>query len=286
MNPIESLKVRLNYRIYLTILNAIDKEAYQYEQKKKRGTLSFFDRLQANDLTRPYYAYGMYHGAKQALACGESQITVIEFGVAGGNGLVAMESHAKSIEEELGVTIRIVGFDSGQGMPPPTDYRDLPYIWQEGFFGMDKEKLKARLSRAELRLGPVEQTINEFVNKTYIPPIAFIAFDLDYYSSTVSAFKLLDSSVENFLPRVFCYFDDCIGDDWEIHSEFTGELLAIKEFNEANVYRKIAPIANLRHKRKRPQPWNDVMYSFQIFDHPQFSSRKGKPNQWELELNN
>jgi len=31
---------------------------------------------------------------------------------------------------------------------------------------------------------------------------------------------------------VFCYFDDCIGEACELHSEFTGELLAIKEFNE------------------------------------------------------
>jgi hypothetical protein len=33
-----------------------------------------------------------------------------------------------------------------------------------------------------------------------------------------------------FGPRVYCYLDDIIGDDWGIHCEYVGELLAIKEF--------------------------------------------------------
>ena len=34
-------------------------------------------------------------------------------------------------------------------------------------------------------------------------------------------YDLFRYSDKFFLPRVFCYFDDCIGDDWELHSEFT-----------------------------------------------------------------
>jgi len=52
----------------------------------------------------------------------------VEFGVAGGNGLVAMEDHAKAIERETAVRIRAVGFFSGGGLPAPQTYKDAPFL--------------------------------------------------------------------------------------------------------------------------------------------------------------
>jgi hypothetical protein len=46
----------------------------------------------------------------------------------------ALERAAKEIERTLGVGIDVVGFDSGEGMPEPTDYRDWPHIWGRGFY--------------------------------------------------------------------------------------------------------------------------------------------------------
>ena len=57
-----------------------------------------------------------------------------------------------------------------------------------------------------------------------------MSFDVDYYSSTVDLLRIFDAHEEFLLPRVYCYLDDIIGDDWEIHCEYVGELLAIKEF--------------------------------------------------------
>jgi hypothetical protein len=76
---------------------------------------------------------------------GHSKISVIEFGVAGGNGLVNLEMHVSEIEKLLNVEIDIFGFDTGGGLPPPKDYRDLPYYWKPGYFAMDEEKLRKKL---------------------------------------------------------------------------------------------------------------------------------------------
>src|ERR1700722_8851083 len=40
---------------------------------------------------RPHYAYIMFEGAKLAKSLGHSKISTVEFGVAGGAGLLAME---------------------------------------------------------------------------------------------------------------------------------------------------------------------------------------------------
>jgi hypothetical protein len=147
----------------------------------------------------------------------------------------------------------------------------MPYIWRPGFFKMDVELLKRRLTRAELTLGDVAQTIPQFIAHGAAPPLGFVSFDLDFYWSTMAAFRIFDQAPDRLLPRVFCYFDDCIGDDWELHSRFTGELLAIDDFNAQHVSRKVAPIYGLRNKRRRPAMWNDMMFVMHCFDHPRYN---------------
>jgi hypothetical protein len=48
---------------------------------------------------RPQYAYGVFHAADLAKRLGVSAISVIEFGVAGGLGLLALENIAASISQ-------------------------------------------------------------------------------------------------------------------------------------------------------------------------------------------
>lgn len=228
---------------------------------------SYERKLNYEIMPYPNYAYGTYQAALQAKALGIESISVIEFGVAGGNGLVALENIAQDVEEAVGVKISVYGFDSGEGLPEILDYRDLPYVWQKGFFKIDVELLLARLKKAKLILGDVKDTAKTFAQIENPAPIGFISFDLDYYSSTAEAFQLFDEPNNLFLPRVFCYFDDCIGGDYELHSEFTGELLLIKEFNHKNDKRKLAKINGLRYKRIFESRWNDVMYVLHSFDH-------------------
>ncbi|HEY4699602.1 MAG TPA: hypothetical protein VIH27_04445, partial [Nitrososphaerales archaeon] len=75
----------------------------------------------------------------------------------------------------------------------------------------------------------------------------------------------------NQLPRVFCYFDDLIGDDYALHSEFAGELLAIREFNDQSEYRKLGKINGLSYKRIINQRWWEQVYALHNFKHPLYS---------------
>lgn len=246
--------------------------------------VSFKTKLDLDAFVRPSYAYGTYYAALQAKKLGIAKLSVIEFGVAGGNGLVELERIAAEVEKEVGVEIAVYGFDSGTGMPEAKDYRDLPYVWQEGSFLMNSECLKSRLKKAKLILGDVACTVSGFTSSENPAPIGFISFDLDYYSSTVEAFKLFYAPTKFFLPRVFCYFDDCIGDDWQLDSEFAGESLAIKEFNDKNEMRKIARINGLRYKRFSWELWHELMYVLHIFDHPLYCTHINPKKNWQLPL--
>ena len=233
---------------------------------------SFSLRLACDAVPRPQYAYCIYQAALMAYRLGLSKISVIEFGVAGGNGLIAMEKIAGEVENEVPIKVEIYGFDSGVGLPDPIDYRDLPYGLRSGHFKMEEETLRSVLGRAHLVLGNIKDTVPVFFEKYSPAPIGFVSIDLDYYHSTVDALKIFDTAHENLLPRVFCYFDDIVGPDWELFNEWVGELLAIKEFNEKSAARKIAPIHCLRHKRIIPSQWNDQVYVLHDFEHQHYNS--------------
>jgi len=114
---------------------------------------------------RPHYLLGVLAAAKQALRERVGQISVIEFGVAGGNGLVALQSEAEAVEQATSVKIRVFGFDMGaSGLPPFIgDYHDQPDAWQPGDFPMDEECLRARLApRTTPILGNMRDTVSEF----------------------------------------------------------------------------------------------------------------------------
>jgi hypothetical protein len=218
----------------------------------------------------PQYAYGVYWAAVTATRLGVPRIAAIEFGVGGGRGLLALEQISIEIERALGVGIDVVGFDSGEGMPPARDYRDLPHIWNAGFYKMETGKLRARLVRAQLVLGDVGETVRNWVGAGPRAPLGFVAFDLDYYSSTKAAFGLFERAPH--LPRVYCYFDDVCSNALGCMSEFHGELLAIREFNETHADRKIGKIQMVRIHRPRWEPWQEQMYALHDFAHPQYNT--------------
>lgn len=235
------------------------------------GFLSYEAKLNFRTLTRVPYGFGLLHAARQAKRLGVESISALEFGVAGGNGLAALEEHAGNVKRETGVDIAIYGFDTAAGLPPPEDYRDMPYAWGQGFFPMDRTKLERRLKRAKLVIGDVRDTARQFA-KLAAPPIGFISFDLDYYSSTIGAFEIFKLQRASLMPRVICYFDDVAGGIGIMYNEFTGELLAIQEFNQANQSMKIARVAGLRHSYKMlPALWQEQIYVAHLFDHPRYN---------------
>jgi hypothetical protein len=226
------------------------------------------------DQRRPNYVWGVVQASGLAQVLGIPRISVIEFGVAGGNGLVALQDIVARVEGIFGINIDVYGFDTGAGLPKPSDYRDLPNFFSEGFYPMDAERLHTRLNEAHLKLGQIENTLSDFINSKPAP-VAFVSFDLDLYTSTKHAFALFEADTSLLLPRIYCYFDDILG---FTYSEFTGELLAITEFNTAHEMRKISKINGLNYflpASLSQQRWADQFYLAHIFDHPSYGDYDG-----------
>ncbi len=235
----------------------------------RNSKLSLYEKLMVGALPRPFYSYPAIRASELAAQLGYKEVTWIEFGVASGNGLIAMEQIKAEVEQHLPITVRIVGFDMGSGLPTPVDYRDLPYHWQGGFYEMDVPALKARLKSAELILGPVAETLPTFIeNPPVDAPIGMISFDLDFYSSTAEAFKVFDIPEAAILPRVMCYMDDIIGTS-EWYSDYTGERLAIREFNERNEMRKLSPCYDF--EMFGYERWQEQVMIYHDFNHGRYN---------------
>lgn len=220
----------------------------------------------------PPYAYGVYCAAQLASQLGIGRISAIELGVAGGRGLLALEKIAAEVGQRFGVCIDVIGFDSGEGMPRAVDYRDLPHVWNDGYYKMDVERLRRRLTSAKLVLGDVAETVPDWLADAADAPIGFVAFDLDYYSSTTRALRLFEGDSSTHLPRVHCYFDDIAGPEFACMNDYVGELLAIREFNAAHATRKVCQIRNLRCARRRDEAWYAQIYAFHDFEHPLYTA--------------
>jgi len=212
----------------------------------------------------PAYRFCIDRGAELAVGLGQRGITAIEFGVAGGNGLVAMEEYARDAERRCGISIDVVGFDAGDGLPAPKDYRDLPYRWGRGYYPMDVDKLKRRLTRARLELGSVAETVR---STKWAHPIGAVAIDVDYYSSTVDALTVFDHAPT--LPRVPVYFDDL----W-LATPFTGEWAAITDYNRTHECEKITQTWALA----RGEGWKAQVFEWHRFDHPDYATLLTKIN--------
>ena len=232
----------------------------------RTGVLSYEKRLEYDLVPRPNYGFCIFRAAKLAVALGYPKISIIEFGVAGGNGLLNAEYHAKQIQKVLDIDFEIYGFDSGTGLPPPVDYRDVPYIWGEGFYKMDVPRLEEALDLSKLVIGDLRETSVTFFDRFKPAPIGCVLVDLDYYSSTMEALSLFDGDADNYLPRVHCYFDDLL-------NEFVGAYRAIKDFNEGHSDKKFAQIHGLS-QGKVPHPWGQNIFLFHDFSHSRYNDKE------------
>jgi hypothetical protein len=199
----------------------------------------------------PQYLVGVLHAARYG------SVSVIEFGVGAGHGLLALQRHAWDVERVTRSPIYVYGFDTGSGLPPGTgDYRDHPDVWCPGDFQMDEAALRSRLGpRSSLILGDVAETV---FSQTFEAPIGFVAIDLDLYSSTSAALALFHRNDVQRLVRTALYFDDVT---MECTHRFAGELLAIAEFNAKSDAVKIDRWSGLRHGRPFSEAsWLDGMY--------------------------
>lgn len=204
---------------------------------EERNLIDVFSRRRAfykkyfenGNLPYIHYARAVWAAANQAKGLGIKKFSVIEFGVAGGNGLTALEFHAREIGRIFGIKIEVYGFDTGEGLPEwELDYRNESYKFQKGMYKMDYTKLCERLDQTKLILGDIHTTGQQFW-KMNPAPIGAVMVDVDLYTSTVPILQMLETEYENVLPRIYMYFDDIFRG-----AENIGESLAIKEFNERN----------------------------------------------------
>jgi hypothetical protein len=208
----------------------------------------------------PAYLVGTLAAAEQALSQGLDAVSVIEFGVASGRGLLALEKHAAAVEKETGVRISVFGFDFGTGLPDLLpDYRDHPDHWLPGDFKMtDEAALRRQLgSRTSLILGDIAETGPRFLAEGH-PPIGFASIDVDLYSSARAVLKMFSGPRRRMLRRTVLYFDDIMA--FPYHA-YAGERLAISEFNAANEDVKI----DVWHGIEQARPFPERFWYRQLF---------------------
>jgi hypothetical protein len=83
---------------------------------------------------------------------------------------------------------------------------------------------------------------------------------------------------------VYCYFDDIVGDIDMAINQYTGELLAIREFNGSHEDIKLARVRGLRFLGQVPRLWHEQVFVAHLFAHPDYC-RPIKPEAAQLPLN-
>jgi hypothetical protein len=148
---------------------------------------------------------------------------------------VLAELYAEETERLTGVKIEVYGFDLGTGLPELHGV-DKIEVWRQGDYAMDIAALKNRLRNAKLVLGDIADTARTFFRDYSPAPVGAMFVDVDLYSSAVSVLDMLLEGDEHFLPTVYMWFDDLYSS-----GDYSGEWLAIKEFNVKSANSKIIP---------------------------------------------
>ncbi|WP_435412797.1 hypothetical protein [Psychroserpens mesophilus] len=235
---------------------------------------SFRKKVAYDLVIRPQHAFGLLNAADQAKLRGFNDVTVLEFGVANGAGLMNLIAVADKVTKETGVNIHIYGFDTGEGMPEPLDYRDHPEYYNTGDFPMNKALLEEKIKgKATIIYGSIKEKIDEFKSTiSEKAPIGFVAIDVDYYSSTKDVLDLFKAKATTFLPLTYVYMDDIF---MPHHNEKCGELLAVSEFNQAQSMRQLSYHRFFENQRIfKNANWVKQLYYFHVLDHPYRSELK------------
>jgi hypothetical protein len=230
---------------------------------------------------RPHYECILFEACYEAKKLDYKEVSVLELGVAGGNGIIALEKYKTKMEKIFNIKINIYGFDSGNGLPKPLSVLDPTFLWQEGKYKIDKKKIELN-TNSKIFFGDIRNTIDDFAN--YYPKnIISIFFDLDLYSSTKSFLDQL-FKLEKFLcPRVYCFFDNIFNINHYLN-KFNGELGAINEFNKTSLNMKLACSLDNLNDYKFPLAKN-MLYILHNFNHKDYNKYINE-SESDLEIDN
>ena len=208
---------------YFNLFNKLKYLLYKINENEK----DFLKLVLKGVLPRPQYALGLFLSANIASQLGYKKISVIEFGCWEGEGLLDLEHYSEDIERLFNLKIEIYGFEGGEGLPKPKDYKDRVYQFTAGEMKLSKNSCIKKLKKSKIIYGNFQNTVTNFIEKGNFAPIAALFNDADYFFSTQESLKILCQ--KNKLPKVFLYFDDL-----NFSSSLTGELGAINDFNLNN----------------------------------------------------
>lgn len=244
-------------------------------RRLRYANASYDRQIMAGLVERPFYGYCMYAGAQLARQLDHDAISVLEFGVGDGSGLRNIERHAERIEDELGTSFDVYGFDTGEGPPAPESYKDMPFAYEKDFTAEAYEGYAVSEwdSRATLVLGDVRDTVPRFFDEHDPPPVGCAFFDMNVYTSTRAGLELFTAAPENLMPRIMCHFDTVVSNEVlrAFNNDYVGENAAIHEFNAEHDDRKVAKV-------KYKTPWElgpiepKEIYQFHHFDHPEYGT--------------
>ncbi len=180
-------------------------------------------------LQRPYYYLGLRRALAYSDKLGLDQFSVLEFGVAEGNGILFLQHLLEAMAEDFPTkTVKLYGFDTFSGLPRLDGAKDGTSVWKEGDYPSDFSKLKKLIDPSMTTLVPglFSDTIPQVLSELAAYPPLFVIVDCDLYTSTISIFESLFP--EHMPSLSFWYFDDT---GLNFSSERVGENLAINEFN-------------------------------------------------------
>ena len=199
--------------------------------------------------THPKYGLQLIYALWQAKLCGYQKVTAVEFGVASGRGLSALENYAQDFSSKFDIEVIVQGFDTGRGLPSPQDYRDHPEIWTGGDYS-------ARYTGPVI-YGDIKNTLPQYIENWGDSVLGFVSLDLDLYSSTINAMPIFEMSPDQYLPSVMVHLDDT--NTQLTMNPWCGAELAVNEFNNTHTMRKF---------EQKHHCWNiDNFYVMHVLDH-------------------
>ena len=230
---------------------------------------------------RPHYETILLETCLEAIKLGYKEVTVLELGVAGGNGIISLEKYKKKIETLYNLKINVYGFDSGKGIPFSNSEFDLPFHWKQGDFKTNQKKLE-QITTSKIIYGDIKDSVDEFI-KCEPKNIIAIFFDMDLYTSTKNFLNQIDKLQGYLCPRVYCYFDDIFNPNHWINKH-VGEQLAIEEFNSEKKNLKIGLAPDSINDFKFPLA-KGQLFMLNHFNHKDFKKYIGFENEETLSIN-
>jgi len=186
-------------------------------------------RLSLNSFYRMDHIYEVLSEFKNTY---KGSFSMLEFGVGSGYSFTKKLYATKYLKMEDRVIVH--GFDSFEGLPETSDYRDQDLVandgWVKGQFKENYEELyeycRKHYRNFELHRGWFDKTITEEFLKglrTFLPILIWI--DCDYYTSARTVFEPLIP----YIPSgCVIYFDEY---EFNFGSRFTGEARIVYEIN-------------------------------------------------------